>query len=501
MTPSLTPSVTPSPPIQNALYAWGYNGDKNLGLGDSTNRSSPVQVGALTNWNKANGSAWFAIVSKQDGTLWGMGQNNVGQLGLGFADFSQVSSPTQIGSLTGWSNFNTGGGGGNGFTLSTKTDGTIWSWGRNTTGQLGDNTAIDKSSPVQIGALSNWSDVSASSGNNVLAVKTDGTIWAWGSNTRGQLGVNDTITRSSPVQIGALTNWSNIAAGSRFSIATKTDGTLWAWGENNYGQLGLGNVTNRSSPVQVGTLTNWLKVAATGYHVLAIKTDATMWSWGNNGEGRLGLNDTISRSSPVQIGALNTWSKIDSGGNFSIATKQDRTMWTWGDNTFGRLGLGDVINRSSPVQVGASAIWDNIGAGDNFAFGITTNAIFPTPSVTPSRTPSRTPSVTPSITPSRTPTPSPSRPCQCLNAGSYTVCPPPKSACQSSYGGSSAQTFNNCTQLLYSGPGCSTLYTGWYGSACCGCSVNAYGVNVIDGVQGPAICCCGGTYPSCNACY
>lgn len=151
----------------------------------------------------------------------------------------------------------------------------LWTWGNGLYGRLGDGTTIDRSSPVQIGALTSWLKVSA--GNyNTAAIKTDGTLWSWGYNSKGTVGngtsggVGSGQSKSSPVQIGSLTNWLNIASGRYIVAAIKTDGTLWTWGQNNKGQLGLGDTTDRSSPVQVGASTAWLSVASGAEHFLAI---------------------------------------------------------------------------------------------------------------------------------------------------------------------------------------------------------------------------------------
>jgi alpha-tubulin suppressor-like RCC1 family protein len=146
----------------------------------------------------------------------------------------------------------------------------MWSWGSNDAGQLGIGNTTNQSSPVQIGALTTWLSIAGGGYGHNLAIKTDGTLWSWGRNTKGELGLGDTTNRSSPVQIGALTTWLSIAAGGYASMTIKTDGTLWSWGGNSYGQLGQGNTTNRSSPVQIGALTNWQKVSAGFYNAMAI---------------------------------------------------------------------------------------------------------------------------------------------------------------------------------------------------------------------------------------
>ena len=158
-----------------------------------------------------------------------------------------------------------------------------------------------------------------------MSIKTDGTIWAWGLNNRGQLGDDTVSYRSSPVQIGALTNWAQVSAGDLFTASVKTDGTLWAWGDNGRGQLGIGTAagTYRSSPVQIGALTTWSQVSAGAEHTAAIKTDGTMWAWGGNISGEVGDGTTVSRSSPVQVGALTTWAQVAGGSVHTVAIKTD----------------------------------------------------------------------------------------------------------------------------------------------------------------------------------
>jgi alpha-tubulin suppressor-like RCC1 family protein len=238
--------------------------------------------------------------------MWSWGGNNYGQLGINQSPYN-LSSPVQIGSLTNWSRVAAG----RNFCLAIKTDNTLWVWGRNNYGQLGLGDTVNRSSPVQVGSLTNWYQVRGGAAGHTIAIKTDGTLWSWGQNGNGQLGLNDTYGRSSPVQIGALTNWSQAAAHSgRGTTVIKTSGTLWAWGKNLYGNLGQNDTVDRSSPVQVGALSNWYLITSGSYHRAAIKTDGTLWAWGNNASGQLGQNDTVDRSSPVQVGSLATWTAL-----------------------------------------------------------------------------------------------------------------------------------------------------------------------------------------------
>ena len=358
------PAITESIQISNnssaiktdgTLWTWGLNSSGQLGLGNVINRSSPVQVGALTNWSLISSSGFISYAIKTDGSLWAWGNNGYGSLGQN--DTIYRSSPIQVGALTNWLSVAAGS---YYAVLALKTDGTLWGWGNNLMGQIGDGTGISKSSPVQIGLYTNWLNIS-SSGVNSLALKTDGTLWSWGANSAGQLGQNDAIQRSSPVQIGTDTNWSkSISTNYNMSAAIKTDGTLWIWGNNANGALGLGNVINRSSPTQVGALNTWKKIS-TNIQVAAIKTDGTLWAWGYNTEGELGLGDKIFRSSPTQIGNLTNWLVVAAGVYNNFAIKTDGTLWSWGLNNSGSLGSGTVVSRSSPVQVGALTNWGREG--------------------------------------------------------------------------------------------------------------------------------------------
>jgi alpha-tubulin suppressor-like RCC1 family protein len=203
-------------------------------------------------------------------------------------------------------------------------------------------------------------------------------LWAWGSSQGvGLLGLGGAYDqRSSPVQVGALTNWSKISA-FYSAVAIKTDGSMWTWGRGDQGQLGHNNVLNLASPVQVGALTNWAQATTNRFQCLAVKTDGTLWAWGYNNQGRLGLNDTVNRSSPVQVGALTNWSSVSTGQAQCFARKTDGTIWSWGGNSGGRLGLAGSVgytgsSMSSPTQIGSAANWSFVTSGYQTGFGIRT---------------------------------------------------------------------------------------------------------------------------------
>jgi len=240
-----------------------------------------------------------------NGTLWSWGDNGYGQLGNETGTTVDVSSPIQVGSLTDWAKAS---GCQNSYRMI-KTDGTLWGMGKNDEGQLGDGTVIHRSSPVQIGALTTWDSLPSGAYAHTLAIKTDNSLWACGDAGQGRIGDGTDTHRSSPVQITG--SWQSAAAGADFSVGIKTDGTLWTWGYSSVGQQGRGlGYSVDSSPIQVGALTTWESCSALNQSAFAIKTDGTMWAWGANYNGALGDGTTIARSSPVQVGSATSWSSL-----------------------------------------------------------------------------------------------------------------------------------------------------------------------------------------------
>ena len=311
--------------------------------------------------------------TKVDGTLWGWGANSNGQLGqnsINSPGNTGLSSPVQIPGTT-WTKVVSGSSSSDNTFSATKTDGTLWMCGYNHRGQLGQNNTTNYSSPVQIPGTTWPTSGERKLGGDVhpRAIKTDGTLWMWGYNGDGNLGQNNTTSYSSPVQIPGTT-WADIG-GSSSVMGLKTDGTLWVWGANYKGSLGLNegpggpswhqNVKFKSSPVQLpGT---WSQASANNFCSAAIKTDGTLWAWGSNSYGFLGQNDLTERSSPVQIPGTN-WNKVKSGNGFNVAFKTDGTLWGWGYTDYGMLGLNETGYYSSPVQIPGT--WIN----DDYSFDV-----------------------------------------------------------------------------------------------------------------------------------
>jgi len=340
------------------LFSWGYNSNGVLGHNNSMpgrkGYSSPTQIPGTT-WMSIGGGIGGGgsalIATKSDGTLWMWGDNGSGQLGQNSP--GGRSSPIQIPGTTWSENHIATEGQTSG---AVKTDGTLWVWGNNSFGRLGQNqnpsTLNGTSSPIQIPGTS-WSTTAGtlSSGNSIFAIKTDGTAWGWGRASYGSLGLNDDdVDYSSPVQLPGTT-WKQFSASNYNSAAVKTDGTLWAWGFGTTGRLGLNQETaTRSSPTQIPG-TTWKQIANGYEYMLAVKTDGTLWAWGKNTQGNLGLNNRTQYSSPTQIPGT-TWAYVGANiNNATVASKTDGTLWSWGSESYGQLGQNNLTKYSSPTQI------------------------------------------------------------------------------------------------------------------------------------------------------
>ncbi len=371
------------------LYSWGLNTYGQLGTDNTTDRSSPgsTAAGLGLNWKDIQVGDRCSAAIKSDGTLWTWGHNTKGELGTGNTT-SRSSPGTTAGGGTNWKQISVGRGD-NYASFGTsmaavKTDGTLWTWGSNYGAQLGTDSYTSRSSPgTTVGGGTNWKQVSVGRAE-MAAVKTDGTLWTWGYNGSGQLGDGSQTARSSPgTTAGGGTNWKQVAAGPfRQMAAVKTDGTLWTCGYNAHGRLGDGTTTARSSfGTTVGGGTNWKEVGG-GICSMAIKTDGTLWTWGRDSYGALGAGtNAVSRSSPgTTAGGGTDWKSVGKGATTGFyccaAIKTDGTLWTWGMNNVGDLGTGDTTSRSSPgTTAGGGTTWKQVSVGFNHMIGIVDNTI------------------------------------------------------------------------------------------------------------------------------
>jgi alpha-tubulin suppressor-like RCC1 family protein len=292
---------------------------------------------------------------KADGSVWAWGYNRYGQLGDGTT--TNRRKPVQVSNLSHVSMIAAG----YHYNLALKNDGSVWAWGHNSHGQLGDGSTTNKSSPAQVLGLSDIIMIAAGNAHGI-ALKADGSVWSWGNNLHGQLGDGSTINQSSPVQVPGLSHISMIA-GSYHNLALKDDGSVWSWGYNKYGQLGNGNTTNQNSPVLVSGLSHVTFIAVGLDHSLALKDNSSVWAWGNNNEGQLGDGITTNKSSPIQVSELSNVFMIAAGAYQNFIIKNDDSIWAWGYNHAGQLGDGRTTNKSNLVKLSGLSNVSMVAAG------------------------------------------------------------------------------------------------------------------------------------------
>jgi alpha-tubulin suppressor-like RCC1 family protein len=298
------------------------------------------------------------LAIQSDNTLWSWGGNSYGQNGRGVSG-AGVQSPAQVGSLSLWTKISTGYYNSYGI----QSDGLLWAWGSNSFGQTGINSTIDAKNPSNVSGT--WKEISAGQWH-AAGIQSNGTLWAWGMNSVRLIVSGDITQRFTPVQIGSNSDWVQVSCGDGTIFAQRSDGSRYSWGLNDFGQLG--RLPNFSySPVQIGSLSNWTNAICGTNFVIAQRSDSTLWAWGNNSYGQYGNNSrSAGFSSPVQAGnSTSDWKNIAVGDYFTAGIKNDNTLWTWGNNTCGQLGLSDVTDRSSVVQVGSDRNYKNIYAMPN----------------------------------------------------------------------------------------------------------------------------------------
>jgi len=300
-------------------WAWGAGSFGRLGDNTAVAKSSPVSVvGSFTDWCQVSAGCDHSLGVRQNGTAWAWGANIFGQLGDN-TTVSKSSPVSVVSGITGWCRVSAG----RGFSNGVRANGEAFGWGNAGAGRLGDGTTVSKSSPSLIaGGFSTWCQISAGYDHS-LGVRTNSSVWAWGGNSYGQLGDNTVVSKSSPVSVvGGFINWRQVSAGGNTSLGVRADGSAWAWGNGCCGRLGAGTgpSVSRSSPVSiVGGFTDWCQVSSGRFHGLGVRTNGSIWAWGLGADGRLGDGTTVNKSSPVSvIGGFTGWCQVSAGCNHSL---------------------------------------------------------------------------------------------------------------------------------------------------------------------------------------
>ena len=349
----------------DSMWCWGDANFGILGNGLATgNQSSPYAVSGGGTWSDISLAYFQACGIKTDGTLWCWGTDQNGALGNGAAGNSNVPDQESTGA-TDWAQVAAGGS----FTCAIKTDGTLWCWGAGANGRLGNGGTADQPSPVQESTgATDWAQVAAG-GGFTCAVKTDGTLWCWGNASDGmgdQLNPNQEAT--------AATDWARVEASDNWyqhACALKTDGSLWCWGANSYGELGDGTTTNSNSIVAALPGSAWTDFDIGSGHTCGIKTDGSRWCWGENGQGQLGSSSTSgNHDAPVQIGTAD-WKEVSVGWGgdtaFTCGVQSDDSLWCWGNDGAGELANGAVTgNQTSPYAAGDGGAWKKLAAATGY---------------------------------------------------------------------------------------------------------------------------------------
>jgi len=352
----------------------GRNNKGQLGLGGTTDRDEFIPEGSGADWTTIACGEQHTMAIKSDGTLWATGYNYFGQLGLGDSGAdTDRNTFEKVGSGTDWVAVACGGS----HTMAIKSDGTLWATGYNTFGQLGLGNTTNRDTFEKVGSGTDWSIITCGS-YHTMAIKSDGTLWVAGRNNSGQLGLGGNTQRTSFVPVGSDTDWTSIACGGNHSVGLKSGGAIWTTGLNTSGQLGFGDNTQRDDFTQVVIAgTDWASIICGLHSTMAIKTTGTLWATGLNTTGQLGLGDDTNRDEFAPVGVDADWHSVVCGNSHTMAVKSNGTLWATGLNTYGQLGLGDDTNRDELTQVVVEDIvWDTIfcGSHHSISFGFFFNS-------------------------------------------------------------------------------------------------------------------------------
>jgi uncharacterized repeat protein (TIGR01451 family) len=337
---------------------------------DTSNNSASVTTDVVSNNVFLNARAvaargYYTLALKGDGTVWGWGENKSGQIYDGTKDESKIY-PSQVSGLSGATAIAAGAN----FGLALKGDGTVWGWGDNTSGQLGnaDVPAAPKVAPVQVKGLAGVTAIAAGAAHG-LALKADGTLWAWGSNAGGQLGTGARDENPHFMPLFVMSDVTALAAGPGQTYAVKSDGTVWVCGNNFYGMAGQPNtIFVVPTPTQMQGLAGVRSVASSENSAFAIKSDGTLWAWGDNSYGQLGTGarNNDGNPAPAQVPGLSGVVSVTAGYTYVYAAKADGTLWGWGNNAFTPAVF-------APTQVAGIAGVTQVAAGTTHAVALLGN--------------------------------------------------------------------------------------------------------------------------------
>ena len=335
------------------LLVWGQNRNGQLGLGDVARRNIPTRVGATSDWASIFAGNFCSFAINSNGELFAWGSNDRGQLGLG--DSIDRSVPTRVGTESNWVSVAADDGTVlQGHSLAINSNGELFAWGSNDRGQLGLGDSIDRSVPTRVGTESNWIAISVG-GSSSFAINSNGELFAWGFGMGGRLGLGDNSDRNIPTRVGTASNWVDVAGGANHSIAINSDGELFSWGSG----------VHASVPTRVGTASNWIYIDNSTHISFAINSDGELFGWGQNRNGQLGLGDNIDRSVPTRVGTESNWIAISAWAHSSFAINSNGELFGWG-----QTGLGDNIDRNVPTRVGTSSDWVSVSAGNGFTLAL-----------------------------------------------------------------------------------------------------------------------------------
>ena len=342
------------------IWTWGLNqyGQHALGTEDSDNTHRAPSKSLDGNWTSVSAGTFHIAAIKDDGTMWTWGKGGSGQLGHGLSTNSSV--PVQENTkATNWVAVSAG----HLHNIALNSLGDIYTFGANTYGQIGDGSSGASRVPKQLGSDKNWTSVSAGY-DMTLAKSSTSELWATGSNTYGQLGDNTLEKKKILTKVDTnATNWLILSSGRYFNIVSNSDGELWSWGRNGFGELGTGSIDYETSPKQeLLAATDWLDVGVGKDFSVGLKDDGTLWTWGNGQNFALGDGTAISKNAPTQIASDKNWTKIAVCDYYALALDTNNILWAWGSNSYGRLGTGNTISQSTPLRITGDADWESISA-------------------------------------------------------------------------------------------------------------------------------------------